>query len=135
MPYPKCIRYLKTYINQTSTVVWYKLEGEVIYITMNGSSVGSCSGETITSSVLMENIHSRVCLRFFDQVGHETMCAFSRNKHFLTKKGIILQVTILRKRKYNFWRNAHYRLESVQDFLIKLDMKPCIHLVEISIFD
>ena len=24
-------------------------------------------------------------------------------------------------------------LESVQDFLIKLDMKPCIHLVEISI--
>ena len=25
-------------------------------------------------------------------------------------------------------------LESVQDFLIKLDMKPCIHLVEISIF-
>ena len=50
------IRYLKTYINQTSTVVWYKLEGEVIYITVNGSSVGSCSGETITSSVLMENI-------------------------------------------------------------------------------
>ena len=26
------------------------------------------------------------------------------------------------------------RLESVQDFLIKLDMKPCMHLVEISIF-
>ena len=51
------IWYLKTYINQTSTVVWYKLEGEVIYITMNGSSVGSCSGETIASSVLMENIH------------------------------------------------------------------------------
>ena len=25
-------------------------------------------------------------------------------------------------------------LESVQDFLIKLDMKPCMHLVEISIF-
>ena len=25
-------------------------------------------------------------------------------------------------------------LESFQDFLIKLDMKPCIHLVEISIF-
>ena len=26
------------------------------------------------------------------------------------------------------------RIESVQDFLIKLDMKPCMHLVEISIF-
>ena len=26
------------------------------------------------------------------------------------------------------------KLESVQDFLIKLDMKPCLHLVEISIF-
>ena len=25
-------------------------------------------------------------------------------------------------------------LESVQDFLIKLDVKPCIHLVEISIY-
>ena len=25
-------------------------------------------------------------------------------------------------------------LESVQDFLIKFDMKPCMHLVEISIF-
>ena len=25
-------------------------------------------------------------------------------------------------------------LESIQDFLIKLDMKPCMHLVEISIF-
>ena len=25
-------------------------------------------------------------------------------------------------------------LESVQDFLIMLDMKPCMHLVEISIF-
>ena len=25
-------------------------------------------------------------------------------------------------------------LESVQDFLIKLDMKPCMHLVKISIF-
>ena len=27
-----------------------------------------------------------------------------------------------------------YLVESVQDFLIKLDMKPCMHLVEISIF-
>ena len=27
-----------------------------------------------------------------------------------------------------------FRVESVQDFLIKLDMKPCMHLVEISIF-
>ena len=26
------------------------------------------------------------------------------------------------------------KIESVQDFLIKLDMKPCMHLVEISIF-
>ena len=25
-------------------------------------------------------------------------------------------------------------VESVQDFLIKLDMKPCMHLVETSIF-
>ena len=46
----------ETYINQTSTVVWNKLESEVIYITMNGSGVGSCSGKTITSSVLMENM-------------------------------------------------------------------------------
>ena len=30
--------------------------------------------------------------------------------------------------------HQRFRLESVQDFLIKLDMKPCIHLVEISIF-
>ena len=27
-----------------------------------------------------------------------------------------------------------WELESVQDFLIKLDMKPCMDLVEISIF-
>ena len=27
-----------------------------------------------------------------------------------------------------------WALESVQDFLIKLDMKPCMHLMEISIF-
>ena len=27
-----------------------------------------------------------------------------------------------------------YVIESFQDFLIKLDMKPCMHLVEISIF-
>ena len=27
----------------------------------------------------------RVRPRFFEQVGHETMCAFSRNKHFFTK--------------------------------------------------
>ena len=27
-----------------------------------------------------------------------------------------------------------FMLEFVQDFLIKLDMKPCMHLVEISIF-
>merc|ERR1739844_197321 len=27
-----------------------------------------------------------------------------------------------------------YLVESVQDILIKLDMKPCMHLVEISIF-
>ena len=26
------------------------------------------------------------------------------------------------------------RVESVQDFLIKLDMKPCMHFVKISIF-
>ena len=31
-------------------------------------------------------------------------------------------------------RYATCSLESVQDFLIKLDMKPCMHLVEISIF-
>ena len=32
-------------------------------------------------------------------------------------------------------RNANTLVvESVQDFLVKLDMKPCIHLVEISIF-
>ena len=30
--------------------------------------------------------------------------------------------------------NIGQRVESVQDFLIKLDMKPCMHLVEISIF-
>ena len=30
--------------------------------------------------------------------------------------------------------NTIFGLESVQDFLIKLDMKPCMHLVGISIF-
>ena len=30
-------------------------------------------------------LHNRVRPRFFDQIGHETMCAFSRNKHFFTK--------------------------------------------------
>ena len=33
-----------------------------------------------------------------------------------------------------FTRKYPRILESVQDFLIKLDMKPCMHLVEISIF-
>ena len=30
--------------------------------------------------------------------------------------------------------NVHFTLESVQDFLMKLDMKPRMHLVKISIF-
>ena len=30
-------------------------------------------------------LHIRVRPRFFDQVGHETMYASSRNKHFFTK--------------------------------------------------
>ena len=30
-------------------------------------------------------IDTRIRPRFFDQVGHETMSAFSRNKHFFTK--------------------------------------------------
>ena len=32
-----------------------------------------------------KNIHTRVCQRFFDQVGHENMYASSGNKHFFTK--------------------------------------------------
>ena len=37
--------------------------------------------------------------------------------------------------KYTYFVNGSTCiLESVQDFLIKLDMKPCMHLVEISIF-
>ena len=35
---------------------------------------------------------------------------------------------------YNALYNVIWALESVQDVLIKLDMKPCMHLVEISIF-
>ena len=31
------------------------------------------------------NLYTRVRPRFFDQVGHETMCASSENKHFVTK--------------------------------------------------
>ena len=31
------------------------------------------------------NMSDRVCPRFFDQVGHETMYASSGNKHFFTK--------------------------------------------------
>jgi hypothetical protein len=31
------------------------------------------------------DLNTRVRPRFFDQVGHETMCAFSRNKHFFSK--------------------------------------------------
>ena len=38
-------------------------------------------------------------------------------------------------RKLSFLRSlVDWEVESVQDFLIKLDMKPCMHLVEISIF-
>ena len=33
----------------------------------------------------MDFITSRVCPRFFDQVGHESMYASSGNKHFFTK--------------------------------------------------
>ena len=32
-----------------------------------------------------EKVHSRYRPRFFDQVGHENMYAFSGNKHFFTK--------------------------------------------------
>ena len=35
---------------------------------------------------------------------------------------------------YMFNVRITYAIESVQDFLIKLDMKPCMHIVEISIF-
>ena len=34
----------------------------------------------------------------------------------------------------NYKSKHTHTLESVQDFLIKLDMKPCMHLVEIGIF-
>ena len=37
-------------------------------------------------------------------------------------------------KKIFFMESLACALESVQDFLIKLDMKPCMHLVEISIF-
>ena len=30
-------------------------------------------------------MYTRVCPRFFDQVGHDTMYASSGNKHFFTK--------------------------------------------------
>ena len=39
----------------------------------------------------------------------------------------------IRWARYLFIGTA-FLLESVQDFLIKLEMKPCLHLVEISIF-
>ena len=44
--------------------------------------------------------------------------------------------SILLKYKGNleYILRENYMLESIQDFLIKLDMKPCMHLVEISIF-
>ena len=38
------------------------------------------------------------------------------------------------KRAVRNRRVASASLESVEDFLIKLDMKPCMHVVEISIF-
>ena len=36
-------------------------------------------------SAVLGTVISRVCPRFFDQDGHETMYAFSGNKHFFTK--------------------------------------------------
>ena len=36
--------------------------------------------------------------------------------------------------QWNSGDGVSFTLESVQDFLIKLDMKQCMHLVEISIF-
>ena len=37
------------------------------------------------SDIWNPSLLHRIRPRFFDQVGHETMCTFSRNKHFFTK--------------------------------------------------
>ena len=74
------------------------------------------------------------------------VCKKTQQKSFVKKSGNIKEdsfETIPRKKDhYNttkrfclfFMGYEAYRLESVQDFLIKLDMKPCMHLVEKSIF-
>ena len=38
-----------------------------------------------TLETVVKTIQTRVRLRFFDQVGHETMYSSSANKHFFTK--------------------------------------------------
>ena len=43
------------------------------------------------------------------------------------------KIKISTSKKFTLHPNKTSSLESVQDFLIKLDMKPCMHQVEISI--
>ena len=50
------------------------------------SSESSSEEEIIgTDQFLSDHVFIRVCPRFFDQVGHETMYASTGNKHFSTK--------------------------------------------------
>ena len=61
-------------------------------------------------------------------------------RKYLGKSMLIMMMsTLLALLAWTFKIPLHHMwvvptLESVQDFLIKLDMKPCVHLVEISIF-
>ena len=43
-------------------------------------------------------------------------------------------ISLIGSSENHTWKVHACTIESVQDFLIKLDMKPCIDIVEISIF-
>ena len=62
------------------------------------------------------------------------------NKGMNAKNGLEIIICISEKKSHNCYNQQHHyyscshTLETVQDFLIKLGIKPLMHLLEISIF-
>ena len=57
---------------------------------------------TETEKFIYYDFRSRVCPRFFDQVGHETMYASSRNKHFSLNLVIVTLTKIMNRADKNW---------------------------------
>ena len=75
---------------------------------------------------LHDDVKGRVRPRFFNQVGHETMCASTGNKHFSLNLAIVRLTKIMNRADKNwaqFWEIKYLKNQNFQEhFLIKVGL-------------